>query len=164
MARFLPTLVPGRFSYANLRSHRKILVIDGRLGFTGGLNIREGHDARFNPAHPIQDHHFRIEGPVVVQLQEVFVEDWAFCTGELLQSEIWFPDLQPVGDALARGISAGPDGDLDKRRLTLEGAGLRRIERLHPDPLLSAGSVAQHGPQRRGAARRRSGYHPARGQ
>ena len=64
-ARFLPTLVPGRFAYANLRSHRKILVVDGRLGFTGGLNIREGHDARLHPAHPILDHHFRIEGPVV---------------------------------------------------------------------------------------------------
>ncbi len=120
--RFLPTLVPARFSYSNLRSHRKILVIDGRVGFTGGLNIREGHDARFNPTHPIQDHHFRIEGPVVAQLQEVFAEDWAFCANEVLSSEIWFPVLEPKGDALARGISAGPDGDLDKLRLTLEGA------------------------------------------
>ena len=122
VARFLPTLVPGRFAYANLRSHRKILVADGRLGFTGGLNIREGHDSQFHPVCPIQDHHFRIEGPVVAQLQEVFAEDWAFCTGELLQGEPWFPELEPVGDALARGISAGPDGDLDKLRLTLEGA------------------------------------------
>ena len=122
VARFLPTLVPGRFAYANLRSHRKILVVDGKLGFTGGLNIREGHDARFNPRHPIQDHHFRIEGPVVAQLQEVFVEDWAFCTDEVLEGDIWFPGLEPAGDALARGISAGPDGDLDKLRLTLEGA------------------------------------------
>ncbi len=122
VARFLPTVVPGRFAYANLRSHRKILVLDGKLGFTGGLNIREGHDARFNPRHPIQDHHFRIEGPVVAQLQEVFVEDWAFCTDEVLESDVWFPELKPAGDALARGISAGPDGDLDKLRLTLEGA------------------------------------------
>lgn len=122
VARFLPTLVPGRFAYANLRSHRKILVVDGRIGFTGGLNIREGHDARFNPKHPILDHHFRIEGPVVAQLQEVFAEDWAFCTEEVLESEKWFPRLDAVGNAMARGISAGPDGDLDKRRLTLEGA------------------------------------------
>jgi cardiolipin synthase len=120
--RFLPTLVPGRFAYSNLRSHRKILVADGRLGFTGGLNIREGHDARFKPAHPIQDHHFRIEGPVVAQLQEVFVEDWAFASGEVLDRETWFPELEPVGDALARGIAAGPDGDHDRLRITLEGA------------------------------------------
>ncbi|MEX0677005.1 MAG: phospholipase D-like domain-containing protein [Pirellulales bacterium] len=122
VARFLPTLMPGRFAYANLRSHRKILVIDGRIGFTGGLNIREGHDARFKPKDPILDHHFRIEGPVVAQLQEVFAEDWAFCTEEVLDGEKWFPPLDAAGDALARGISAGPDGDLDKRRLTLEGA------------------------------------------
>ena len=54
VARFLPTLLPGRFAYSNLRSHRKILVVDGRIGFTGGLNIREGHDARFHPKHPIR--------------------------------------------------------------------------------------------------------------
>jgi cardiolipin synthase len=122
VARFLPTLMPGYFAYANLRSHRKILVIDGRTGFTGGLNIREGHDARFNPKYPIVDHHFKIEGPVVAQLAEVFAEDWAFCTEEVLTSEKWFPALDSLGDAMARGISAGPDGDLDKRRLTLEGA------------------------------------------
>jgi cardiolipin synthase len=122
VAQFLPTLVPGRFAYANLRSHRKLLVVDGRIGFTGGLNIREGHDARLHPKHPIHDHHFRLEGPVVAQLQEVFVEDWAFAANELLQGDLWFPQLDAVGTALARGISAGPDGDLEKRRLTLEGA------------------------------------------
>jgi cardiolipin synthase len=122
VARFLPTLVPGRFAYSNLRNHRKILVADGRLGFTGGLNIREGHDARLTPKHPIEDHHFRVEGPVVAQMLEVFAEDWAFATDELLEGGKWFPELQPVGTALARGISAGPDSDLDKLRLTLEGA------------------------------------------
>jgi cardiolipin synthase len=122
VARFLPTMVPARFSYSNLRCHRKILVVDGKLGFTGGLNIRDGHDARLHPKHPILDHHFRIEGPVVGQMMEVFAEDWAFCTNELLEGEAWFPELQPVGKALARGISAGPDSDLDKLRLTLEGA------------------------------------------
>lgn len=121
-ARFLPTLQPFRFAYTNLRSHRKILVVDGKLGFTGGLNIREGHDERLKPKHPIQDHHFRLEGPVVNQMQEVFAEDWAFCTGQVLEGDAWFPELKPVGTALARGISAGPDGDYDKRLLTLEGA------------------------------------------
>jgi cardiolipin synthase A/B len=122
VARFLPTLVPSRFSYSNLRSHRKILVADGRVGFTGGLNIRDGHDARLHPAHPTLDHHFRVEGPVVAQMQDVFAADWSFCTKEDLQGDTWFPPLEPVGKAIARGISAGPDEDLDKRRLTLEGA------------------------------------------
>ncbi len=86
------------------------------------MNIREAHDLRFKPAHPILDHHFRIEGPVVAHLQEVFAEDWLFCTQELLEGETWFPELKPVGSVLARGISTGPDSDLDRLRLTLEGA------------------------------------------
>ncbi len=122
VARFLPTLLPGRFAYANLRNHRKLLVTDGRLAFTGGLNIREGHMLALKPRHPIQDHHFRIEGPVVAHLQEVFAEDWAFADGEVLQGDTWYPELEPAGKALARGISAGPDEDLDKLRITLEGA------------------------------------------
>ena len=122
VARFMPTLVPGRFTYSNLRNHRKILVADGRIGFTGGLNIRAGHDARLHPKHPMADHHFRVEGPVVAHLREVFAADWAFCTEQLLAGDAWFPELEAVGTALARGISAGPDEDLDKRRLTLEGA------------------------------------------
>jgi cardiolipin synthase len=74
------------------------------------------------PKHPIRDHHFRVEGPVVAHLQEVFAEDWAFCTGELLQGKAWFPKIEPVGRALARGIAIGPDEDTDKLRFTLEGA------------------------------------------
>ncbi len=163
--RFLPTMVPWRFAYSNLRSHRKILVVDGRLGFTGGLNIREGHDLSLKPAHPIIDHHFRLEGPVVAQLQEVFAEDWAFCCGEVLSGEKWFPRLEQAGEALARGITAGPDGDLDKRRLTLEGA-LASAQRsvcivtpyfLPEGPLIAALNVAA-------PARSRSRHHPARGQ
>ncbi len=60
--RFLPTLVPGLFAYSNLRTHRKLLIADGRLGFTGGLNIREGHVLSLNPARPIQDTHFAWKG------------------------------------------------------------------------------------------------------
>ncbi len=121
-ARFLPTLLPGRWAYANLRNHRKVLIVDGNLGFTGGLNIREGHDLALRPAHPIQDMHFRIRGPVVGHLQEVFAEDWEFSTGETLQGETWFRSIPPAGDMLARGITTGPDQDIDKLRIALFGA------------------------------------------
>jgi len=121
-ARFLPTLLPGRWAYANLRNHRKVLVIDGILGFTGGLNIREGHYLSLRPAHPIQDLHFRIQGPVVGHLQEVFAEDWEFSTSETLQGEKWFRSIQPAGNMLARGITTGPDQDIDKLRIALLGA------------------------------------------
>lgn len=118
--RFLPSIVPRR--YSNLRTHRKLLVVDGRLGFTGGMNIREGHCLSLGPRSPIQDLHFRLEGPVVAQMQDVFVGDWAFCSGESLDGDGWFPQLEAAGSALARGIATGPDEDVDKRRLTLIGA------------------------------------------
>jgi cardiolipin synthase len=124
VARFLPTLVPGSFRYANMRSHRKILVVDGRLGFTGGMNVREGCLLKLEPParHLVQDLHFQIAGPVVADLQRVFVEDWHFSTGELLQGELWFPPIETAGPILARGVPDGPDEDLDKLPLTILGA------------------------------------------
>lgn len=122
VARFMPKLIPTRFRYANLRNHRKIMVVDGRIGFTGGMNIREGCLLELRPRHPVRDLHFRVEGPSVAHLQEVATEDWAFTTGELLQGPRWFPSLEPAGEALARGIADGPDEDFERLRLTLLGA------------------------------------------
>jgi cardiolipin synthase len=120
-AAFIRPLAPFRFTYMNMRSHRKILVVDGELGFTGGMNIREGCVPSLDPppGHPIRDVHARIKGPVVAHLQQTFVEDWAFAHGEQLEGELWFPPLEPDGEVLARGIRAGPDEDLDKLRMTL---------------------------------------------
>ncbi len=121
-AQFLPTLIPWRLQYSNLRSHRKILVVDGRIGFTGGMNIHAGNCLAQQPRHGVQDLHFRLVGPVVAQLQGVFADDWAFCTDELLQGEPWFSAVEPDGPVLARGISDGPDDDFETLRLTLLGA------------------------------------------
>ncbi|MFE8604977.1 phospholipase D-like domain-containing protein [Archangium violaceum] len=120
VARFLPTLLmPARLPFMNLRNHRKLLVVDGRVGFTGGMNIRE----HFLPGHgDARDLHFRVEGPVVGQLQETFAEDWAFTTKERLYGETWFPPLEPAGPVMARGIPDGPDEDFETLRLTLLGA------------------------------------------
>jgi cardiolipin synthase len=122
VARFLPTAVPWSFPYANLREHRKTLVVDGRTGFTGGMNVREGHALSLGPRHPTQDLHFRVEGPAVAHLQEAFGGDWALCTGEALRGERWFPPLQHRGPVLARGISSGPDDDFEKLRMIYLGA------------------------------------------
>lgn len=119
---FMQSLIPWRFRYLNLRNHRKILVVDGNIGFTGGMNIREGCFLSENPSHPIQDLHFHVKGPVVAQLQSAFAEDWVFTTGERLNDEKWFPELFPVGDGSARGITDGPDEDFDKLRMTILGA------------------------------------------
>lgn len=121
-ARFLPAFPFGRLLAINLRNHRKLLVVDGRTGFTGGLNLRVGHWLAKRPAHPVQDLHFRVEGPVVAQLQEVFAEDWRFTTGEVLTGEAWFPSLDCAGPVFARGIPDGPDEDFETLRWTLLGA------------------------------------------
>lgn len=121
-ARFLPPIAPWRLPYMNLRTHRKLLVVDGRVGFTGGMNIREGHFLALDPKHPVRDLHFRVTGPVVNHLQEVFAEDWAFCSGELLEGAPWFAPLTPDGPVLARGLADGPDDDFETFHLTLLGA------------------------------------------
>lgn len=144
-ARFLRTFPLRRLLEMNLRNHRKILVVDGCLGFTGGMNIREGHWLSRQPKHPAMDLHFRIEGPVVAHLQEAFADDWRFTTGEALRGPRWFPSIQRVGPAIARGIADGPDEDFEKLRWTLLGAlaAARRVVRIAtpyflPEPTLVA--------------------------
>ncbi len=122
VALFLPARLPWRLPYFNLRNHRKILVADGRVGFTGGMNLRAGHVLQDAPRDPVRDFHFLLEGPVVAHLQQAFAEDWGFTTGERLAGERWFPALGPQGDAIARGILDGPDEDFDVLRLTRLGA------------------------------------------
>lgn len=120
-ARFLPSslLTPWRVATINLRSHRKILIVDGKIAFAGGMNIRQGNLLAEKPKSPVQDLHFRIEGPVVTQLQEAFVNDWGFCTREILKGSEWFPELDETGDIVARVITDGPDADFEKAHLTL---------------------------------------------
>jgi cardiolipin synthase len=125
--RFLPTGVPIYFPYANLRNHRKIMVVDGRIGFTGGLNIRDGCWLSRKPRHPVRDMHFELRGPVVAQLLEVFVEDWAFASGEELTGAAWDQELDPAAGPpeamLARGIRFGPDDpDIGRIKLVIVGA------------------------------------------
>jgi cardiolipin synthase A/B len=121
-ARFMQTVAPWRMPFLNLRNHRKILVVDGELGYTGGMNIREGHVMSAGPKRPVQDLQFRVEGPVAGHLMDVFAEDWAFSTKEVLDGDAWFPELTDAGPILARGISDGPGEDFDKARITMLGA------------------------------------------
>jgi cardiolipin synthase A/B len=121
-ARFLPAFALWHLTSVNLRTHQKILVADGRVGFTGGMNIRVGHCLQCKPRSPVQDIHFRLQGPVVTQMQEVFADDWLFTTGEPLRGESWFPIPQSSGSVLARGVPDGPDEDFEKLRWTLLGA------------------------------------------
>jgi len=123
VARFNPTFFPPwRWKYTNLRCHRKLLIVDGTRGFTGGINIRHGHNILESPRHPALDLHFAIEGPVVADLQRAFHEDWTFATGRKVTEEGWYPELSSVGPVFARGITDGPDVDLNALRWTVLGA------------------------------------------
>jgi cardiolipin synthase len=120
VARFLPALLSPWF---NLRNHRKIMVVDGVVGFTGGINIREEHVAPDDKPGGTHDTHFELRGPVVAHLQEAFAQDWAFATKELLTGPAWFPQSIPhAGALLARGVADGPDGDFERFKWTLLGA------------------------------------------
>ena len=86
----------------NNRTHRKLLVIDGRLGFTGGVGIADkwmGHAE--DPEH-WRDSHFRVEGPVVAQMQAAFMDNWIKSRGEVLHGDDYFPELEEVGDSEAQ--------------------------------------------------------------
>lgn len=120
VARFLPPrLLPPAFS-VNLRNHRKILVVDGEQGFTGGMNIGARHLVGSTSGRATADIHFHVRGAVVSQLEDVFVEDWRFITGEDLA--VLHATYMPVGAAYCRCIADGPNEDLDKISLVLMGA------------------------------------------
>ena len=118
---FNPPLVPARLNAVNLRNHRKILVIDGELGFTGGMNIDRRYWRPDAPGAAYRDLHFRLRGPVVAQLTEVFADDWQFSTDEALRGAPWFTSLAPVGPCIARVIEAGPDEGIDSLRWAIIG-------------------------------------------
>lgn len=120
--RFLPARLSRRLAHFNLRNHRKLLIVDGHIGFTGGINIQEGHVLRNNPKRPVRDIHFRLDGPVVEHLREVFAEDWEFTCGEAIYTDRDWPLWERTGQVSARGIADGPDERMGGVRLTLLGA------------------------------------------
>lgn len=122
VALFLPSPFPFSHPYFNMRLHRKLLVVDGRIGFTGGINIRDGCVLAEHPRHPTRDLHFRVRGPVVCHLTEAFAFDWRYTTRESLDGPDWFMPLDPAGEMVARGIADGPDETHDSLPLVLQGA------------------------------------------
>jgi cardiolipin synthase A/B len=114
VVRFMHSPLPWRMPFINLRTHKKLLVVDGRVAFMGGLNIGDENVLVSKPRHPVRDTHFRLEGPIVSQLTEVFAEDWLFASGENLSGETWVPPLAAAGSALARVVISGPDENIQK--------------------------------------------------
>ena len=101
----------------NNRTHRKLLVVDGRVGFTGGVGIADkwAGDAQ-DPDH-WRDSHYRAEGPVVAQMQATFLDNWTKVTGVVLHGDDYFPALEPLGDARAQMFSSSPEGGAESMQL-----------------------------------------------
>ncbi|AXV16749.1 cardiolipin synthase [Neorhizobium sp. SOG26] len=114
-----------RLPYANLRTHRKIMVVDGRLAFTGGMNIREGFTKEFSGNKCSFDTHFRVTGPVVADLVAIAAADWQFANGETLEGDAWAlqtPETQPGMPVIMRAVSSGPDRSVETNHKMLMGA------------------------------------------
>ena len=104
-------------SRINKRTHRKLLVVDGRLGFTGGVGIADQWGGHAQDPEHWRDMHFRVQGPVVAQMQAAFIDNWIKTTGHVLNGEDYFPALAPVGDMDAHLFISSPDGGSESMHL-----------------------------------------------
>lgn len=110
-----------RLPYANLRTHRKILVADGAVAFFGGMNIR----AAFEGDEAARDTHFRLTGPAVADIFAVAAEDWHFETGEILTGADWSIApfaAEPGTPSFVRTVVSGPDTNLETNHKMMMGA------------------------------------------
>ena len=119
-ARFLHSALPWEMPLLDLRMHKKTLIIDQAAAYIGGLNIGAENLSASEVAHKVRDLHFRVEGPVVGQVEEDFDDDWTFASGER-SAPIPAADLTAAGEA-ARVIVAGPDQDDDRLALVFQSA------------------------------------------
>ena len=101
----------------NNRTHRKLLVVDGRLGFTGGVGIAPIWTGDAQDVNHWRDTHFQIEGPVVAQMQATFIENWLKVTGEVTHGDAYFPALQPAGTLRAQMFSSSPSNGSESMQL-----------------------------------------------
>jgi cardiolipin synthase len=101
----------------NNRTHRKLLVVDGKVGFTGGVGIADPWDGNAQDKDHWRDSHFRIEGPVVAQMQAAFMDNWIKTTGVVLTGEGYFPPLPKVGTMPAQMFTSSPSGGSESMHL-----------------------------------------------
>ena len=106
--------------HINNRTHRKLLIVDGQVGFTGGVGIADKWDGHAQDPDHWRDTHFIIEGPAVAQMQSVFLDNWIKVTGHVLHSVDYFPPLEPLtpaGTGLAQVFSSSPTGGSESMEL-----------------------------------------------
>jgi cardiolipin synthase len=101
----------------NNRTHRKLLVVDGRIGFTGGVGIADKWTGNAQDPDHWRDTHYRVEGPVVAQIQAAFMDNWSKLTGKALHSAEYFPPAEPAGSHLGQVFQSSIDGGSDSMHL-----------------------------------------------
>lgn len=101
----------------NNRTHRKLLVVDGQVGFTGGVGIAGLWTGNAQDSQHWRDTHFKAEGPVVAQMQAVFLDNWIKVTGVVLHGDSYFPKLPAAGDVAAQMFSSSPSGGNESMHL-----------------------------------------------
>lgn len=107
----------------NYRNHRKVVIIDGRVGYTGGMNIRDDHMGRDKKLRPWRDTHIRIEGSGVYGLQNIFLDDWRYCKNDSTPPRLYlengyFPSPRICGDATVQVLTSGPDSQVQRIKET----------------------------------------------
>jgi cardiolipin synthase len=101
----------------NNRTHRKLLIVDGKVGFTGGVGIADEWDGDAQDADHWRDTHFRIEGPAVAQMQAAFLDNWIKVTGAVLDGPDYFPSVAAAGDEVAQVFKSSRDGGSESMHL-----------------------------------------------
>ncbi len=101
----------------NNRTHRKLLVVDGTVGFTGGVGIADKWDGHAQDADHWRDTHYRIEGPAVAQMQAAFMDNWTKITGKVLHTGDYFPPMQKVGNQSAQVFQSSVEGGAESMHL-----------------------------------------------
>jgi cardiolipin synthase len=101
----------------NNRTHRKLLIVDGQTGFTGGVGIADEWLGNADAKDHWRDTHYKIEGPAVAQLQAAFADNWMEATGQVLLGETYFPALEKAGDQAAQVFKSSPDAGSESMEL-----------------------------------------------
>jgi cardiolipin synthase len=106
-----------KYRHLNHRTHRKLLVVDGRIGFTGGVGIADEWSGNAQDKKHWRDTHYRIEGPTVAQLQGAFGDNWTKATGAVLHGDDYFPAIEPKGSSPAQMFKSSVEGGAESMQL-----------------------------------------------
>ena len=101
----------------NNRTHRKLLVVDGQVGFTGGVGIAPAWTGNAQDPDHWRDSHYLVRGPVVAQMQATFLDNWLKVTGKVLHGALYFPPIAPAGAQKAQMFSSSPSSGSESMQL-----------------------------------------------